>query len=365
MDVLFYLKELLKSHKTISIAGIGTLYKKKSPGKYDENKRTFVPPSYTLSFINDSNVSEELTNFIAQEENIDLDTARIQINEFTEKILAQLAEQQEAILNGLGKFILVNNEITFLTNEDNEFGNEFYGLPNLNEITASIHKKAIIVEENLNSADQKEPDTSDLKPELPTINSENPIKYIGKPFTPNFDDDDSDGEMSKSLKILLRTLSVIAIIASIIGLAYFFKPEFFDGKILNDNIDTFQAETVTVTPNDSLSKGDSLINLDTNKILNLDTNVAVKNLPKIIDNNVITYEVIGSAEKTQKRIDLVINRMKKRGIEAKALENVPGKLIKISLGSFTNLTLAKKYKDSLRKKLNNPEIYIQTIKPKK
>ena len=57
--------------------------------------------------------------------------------------------------------------------------------------------------------------------------------------------------------------------------------------------------------------------------------------------------------------------MKKKGIEAKALENVPGKLVKISLGSFTNLALAKKYKDSLRKKLNNPEIYIQTIKPKK
>ena len=60
----------------------------------------------------------------------------------------------------------------------------------------------------------------------------------------------------------------------------------------------------------------------------------------------------------------LFKRMKKRGIEAKALENVPGKLIKISLGSFTDFNLAKKYKDSLRKKLNNPEIYIQTIKPK-
>ena len=56
--------------------------------------------------------------------------------------------------------------------------------------------------------------------------------------------------------------------------------------------------------------------------------------------------------------------MKKKGIEAKALKNVPGKLVKISLGSFTNFNIAKKYQDSLKKKLNNPEIYIQTIKPK-
>ena len=75
--------------------------------------------------------------------------------------------------------------------------------------------------------------------------------------------------------------------------------------------------------------------------------------------------MIGSAEKSQKRIDQYILTMQKRGIEAKAIETVPGKLIKISLGSFTDFSFAKKHQDSLRKKLNNPEIYIQTIKPKR
>jgi nucleoid DNA-binding protein len=364
MDVLFYLKELLKSHETISIAGLGTLYKKKSPGKYDESKRSFVPPSYTLNFTNDINKSEELINFIAQEENIDTNTAKVQINEFAEKILTQLTEKQEVILDGLGKLILANNEITFITAQDSYFGNEFYGLPNVNEIENINQEKVAVDEEDHNSVVKEEIGATDLNSEIQSKNSENPVKYIGKPFTPNFDyDDDTGGEMSNSLKILLRILSVIAIIASIIGLAYFFKPDFFDSKILNDNSDTFKAETVL--PNDSLSKEDSLINIDTNKILNSDTSVTTKNLTETVDNNVITYEVIGSAEKTQKRIDLVINRMKKRGIEAKALENIPGKLVKISLGSFTDFNLAKKYQDSLRKKLNISEIYIQTIKPKK
>jgi nucleoid DNA-binding protein len=366
MDILFYLKELLKSHKTVSITGIGTLYKKKSPGKYDEIKHAFIPPSYTLSFTKDIHEPENLINLIAQKENIDFNTAKLQINEFVEKTLNELTEQQKVTLDGLGEFILTNNEITFIASKDGNFENEFYGFPILNETINPEEEKTTDVEENSDKVDQKDSDVSDLNSTLNPLDSENQTRYIGKPFTPNFDyEDSSDEEMSKSLKISLRILSIIGIIALIIGLAYFFKPDFFDNTILNNDDDALQTAAVVVVQQDSLIKKDTLANVDTNKILNLDTNLSLKNLPDTLDNKVTTYEVIGSAEKTQKRIDLVINRMKKRGIEAKALENIPGKLIKISLGSFTDFNLAKKYQDSLRKKLNNPEIYIQTIKPKK
>lgn len=364
MDVLFYLKELLKSHKTVSITGIGTLYKKKSPGKYHEITHAFIPPSYTLNFTKDIHEPENLVNLIAKRENIDIDTAKLQINEFAEKTLNELTEQQKVTLDALGEFVLTNNEITFIANKEVDFENEFYGLPLLNEIINPEEKKTTYVDESSNTVDQKESEVSESDTGLNPINTENQTRYIGKPFTPNFDYEDSSyEEMSKTLKISLRILLIIGIIALIIGLAYFFKPDFFDSTILSDNDDNFTTE-VAVTQ-DTLIKKDTLANIDTNKILNLDTSVTLKSLPDTLNNKVITYEVIGSAEKTQKRIDLVINRMKKRGIEAKALENVPGKLIKISLGSFIDFNLAKKYQDSLRKKLNNPEIYIQTIKPKK
>ena len=147
------------------------------------------------------------------------------------------------------------------------------------------------------------------------------------------------------------------------GLAYFFKPEFFDNTLKDTTNEPINAETVILA--DSLAKEAILINADSINNANSDSALVLLKKEEPVQTNITTYEVIGSAERNQKRIDLVINSMKKKGIEAKALENTPGKLIKISLGSFTDFNLAKKYKDSLRKKLNNPEIYIQTINPKK
>ena len=65
MDILLYLSELLETRKTVGIVGLGTLYKKKSPGKYDAEKHAFIPPSYSLAFSSEIKEQEELANFIS------------------------------------------------------------------------------------------------------------------------------------------------------------------------------------------------------------------------------------------------------------------------------------------------------------
>jgi hypothetical protein len=81
---------------------------------------------------------------------------------------------------------------------------------------------------------------------------------------------------------------------------------------------------------------------------------------------IIIYEVIASAEKSEKRVKAFIAHMAKKGITVKALPKLTGKsMIKLSVGTFIDFNAAKKHQDSLRIKLNNPEIYIQQIKPKK
>lgn len=362
MDILFHLRDFLQSHKTIGIDGLGTFYKKKSPGKYDVDTHSFLPPSYVLTFDDEVKEPEHFINLIAETTNVDYDSAKLQLNEFVEKIHTQLNDQQEFVLEDFGKFILANDKVNFLPIEGN-FGNEFYGLPTLPEIDQTDKEETKVEEVEAAPIEQKEIETPTSQNELSQIHSENRVKFAGKPYTPNYDyDDDSDGEMSRPVKILLRILLAIAIIAAIVGLAYFFKPEYFDRIIKSDEAEPIP--TALPMPIDSTNQVNEQVNPDTNVTVNSDTNAVAKPKPEIIESNLTTYEVIGSAEKNQKRIDLVINTMKKRGIDAKALQNVPGKLVKISLGSFTDFNLAKKYQDSLRKKLNNPEIYIQTIKPK-
>ena len=436
MDILLYLTELLQSRKAIGIVGLGTLYKKKSPGRYDIEKHAFVPPSYALEFTTELKEQEELANFISERRNISVDSANYYISEFVEKLQTQLAEQQEADLTPIGKLKIVDDQLTFVAEQESSFSNESYGLPTLNELSTEPSEVAnstdetiandepigldTSIEEEKTAALDEVEDTIDSVVEENKLEEENPgqetgekleeieldeqpvydeIAEVGQPveepstttqpltvteenkeipvatstippvvnynYLPDNDDDDDDDDRrpNRFFRILFKTLIVLILIAIAGALAYFFFPGWFDNKLI-DTIDKTTEHAVMVSPNDTAGvKTDSLKYADS-----IAKNNALVKLTKdsntVDSSKMIIYEVIGSAEKSQKRIDYVINTMKKRGIDAKPLQNVPGRLTKISLGTFTDYNLAKAYQDSLQKKLKNPQIYIQFIKPK-
>ena len=140
MDILLYLTELLQTRKTVGIVGLGTLYKKKSPGKYDAQQHSFVPPSYSLAFTSEIKEDEELASYISQKRNITTDAANYFIGEFAERIQAELADNNEANLAPLGKLQSINGEITLVADEAQNVGFEFYGLPVVAETTEDTLK---------------------------------------------------------------------------------------------------------------------------------------------------------------------------------------------------------------------------------
>ncbi|GEM_PF-1351533 len=437
MDILLYLTELLQSRKAIGIVGLGTLYKKKSPGRYDIEKHAFVPPSYALEFTTELKEQEELANFISDSRNISVDSANYYISEFVEKLQAQLADQQEADLTPIGRLKMVNDQLTFIAEQESSFSNESYGLPTLNELTTDSSEEHESIDETISSDEaiasdssveeektaefDEVEDTIDSVVEENKLEEENPgqetgeklqgieldeqpvydeITEVGQPleeplteaqpltapeenkeipvatstippivnynYLPDNDDDDDDDDdrrPNRFFRILLKTLIVLILIAIAGALTYFFFPGWFDNKLIN-TIDKTTEQATVVSPNDTADvKTDSLKYADSIAKNNALVKLA-KDSNAVDSSKMIIYEVIGSAEKSQKRIDYVINTMKKRGINAKPLQNVPGRLTKISLGTFTDYNLAKAYQNSLQKKLKNPQIYIQSIKPK-
>lgn len=444
MDILLYLTELLQSRKAIGIVGLGTLYKKKSPGKYDVDQHAFVPPSYTLEFTVDLREQEELANLISERRKISIDSANYYITEFVEKIQAQLADQQEVNLEPIGKLKMVDDQLTFIAEQESSFANESYGLPTLNELPTDTPDEAAVTNTpptqdetgEINSSDHTLPEEEkpsaidEIENTLDTVIEENKLEEenpgqetsegveepelddqpvydeitevvppvenqisephpsasettvenkevpVETPIVPpvvnyNYleedDDDDDDGRPNRFFRILFKTLIVLILITILGALAYFFFPGWFDNKLINKwvNKDEELENAVSIHPSDTaIVKQDSLKYADSiaqnNALIKL-----AKDSNAIDSSKIIIYEVIGSAEKSQKRIDYVINTMKKRGITAKPLQNLPGRLIKISLGTFTDYNLAKTYQDSLKIKLKNPQIYIQSIKPKK
>lgn len=129
MDILSYLSELLQTRKVIGIAGLGTLYKKKKPGRYDIETHSFIPPGYVLDFTSDLKEEEALSGFISKNRGVSTDTSNYFINEFSTALLKELNDHQEVSLGTLGKLVKVNDELKLIPAEESTYGFDFYGLP--------------------------------------------------------------------------------------------------------------------------------------------------------------------------------------------------------------------------------------------
>ncbi|WGQ08646.1 SPOR domain-containing protein [Pedobacter gandavensis] len=133
MDMLSYLTVLIKTRKEVGIPGLGTIYKKKSPGRYDAATHSFLPPSFVLDFNPEVLEHSLLIDHICKQRNISSDSASYFIEKFVEEIKKQLEEHQEASLTPLGTLYQSSETLSFKPSNDQNFGFDFYGLPPVKE----------------------------------------------------------------------------------------------------------------------------------------------------------------------------------------------------------------------------------------
>jgi len=129
MDVLSYLSELIQTRKAVGISGLGTVFKKKIPGRYDAEAHSFIPPSYTLDFTDDIKEETLLAAFIGRKRNVSSDTATYFINEFSSDTLRRLNNEGLVALGELGILVKSGDQIRFEPAEAINYGFDFYGLP--------------------------------------------------------------------------------------------------------------------------------------------------------------------------------------------------------------------------------------------
>lgn len=135
MDILSYLAELVKTRKEVGIPGIGTFYKRKLPGRYDSEKKAFVPPSFELEFTEEVREHLALAEFISKEKNISLDSSNYFLGQFAEGLKAELHDKGTANLAGLGFLKLEEEVLSFVAGDQASAGFAFFGLPKIKEPT--------------------------------------------------------------------------------------------------------------------------------------------------------------------------------------------------------------------------------------
>ena len=354
MEIGLYIAELLGEQDEVSVAGLGTFFKERVAGTFDKHSNLFYPPSYHLSFKRDVFSFSGLSEYISMKRSLSISSSEELIKKFTETILDVLNGSDAVEINHLGSLFKINDQLSFKSSESFGIADKFYGLktiPELNTVLALPTKNEIIPELSENNY---------------LVEDEEVEEEIFEP-------------VPKARLVPILVISILAIIASLLALFYFDKsfnhfvkdilsPKIKSVSVIEPIIDTAVTESM---PSDSIiEKPDSnemKINRPQNEIKPIvEAKQAEVSLEEKIpvSNQEMSFEIIVAAFSRKIDAETYIKEMSAKGFTAKVVENLPGKMMKISLGTFTEEEPATIELKRIQKEINK-DAWIARVKPLK
>ena len=410
MEIVKYVAELIQFHKEVGIDGFGTIYKKKSPGRYDSVSRSFLPPGSTTAFKKEITDSSLLVNELVARENVSREIAADAISRFVIHLSQQLADHGYADLSPIGTLRQVNGQTDLEQHGDFKPGREFFGLPKIEEpvveatapeapeevvtviavtpvipvtipvstvveeetplpkpepVDEPASKQEIIITENLLEEENPGKETNEeILNEIRRPIIENRINYTIKEEQPK-----ESGSLLSKVAVILLGILLLSIAA------YYLYPRISSSFTEQPTtpapaIEKFKADSLArVTREqeilDSTTLADSLAqaNMKMEKAPSTDSVKVVQPIANPASNTAVTYEVIGASVLNEKEASWFIETMKKSGIKAKVVQNAPGKRLKMSIATLKDENSAKEARDRLGEKLKIKGLYIYKNKP--
>lgn len=330
MDIGFYIADILRKQDKVSVPGLGTFARIKVPGSYDHSSNSFRPPSYDVSFIKDVDESESLSDYIRAKKNLSSSSAEYFIKKFTDGISDILERSGVAELNPLGIFRQRNETLTFDKSPDFEIGGKFYGLKPVHDLRSPI--QAAVQEFSPAPVHQGG-----------TIEDFITGQGSDEEFDDEIEEDENFVEVKGKKSILLITLGAFIFIVSAMVLFYLFNPatknlvdRMLPGYISNTPAQPDLApvrKSVPIEKQDTINIVPPSVAQDSSMIDSVATAMPVVNEPEPVT-QVMKIEIIGATFGKRSEAEAYVQTMKKRGIQAKIADDMPGKLFKVSLASF-------------------------------
>lgn len=346
MDIGFYIADLLSEQDEISVPGLGTFTKIRVPASYDKTINSFRPPSYRLSFQETVSGFHPLREYISSQKNLSISSAEYFIKKFSAGILELLNTSDSAEIKPLGVFYKKNDSLKFEASGSFELAGNFYGLKPIAELKNKSGSTAETIKREL-----EEEHAEIEEPEETSTHRSRPILIIS---------------------------ILVFIIAGAISL-YFLNTEFNSYvQNLREKIFPVKEQSAPVyvplidstqTQSDSIEKSaDTLLRSKDSLALNTSTPVPdTGTLPpkaEISAEEGISFEIIGAAFARKSEAEEYIRQLAAKGIQAKIAENMPGKMLKISLGSYKDEETANTELARIQKDINKAA-WIARVKPKK
>jgi cell division septation protein DedD/nucleoid DNA-binding protein len=357
MDVGYFISELLAQHGNVSVPGLGNFTHTRINGHYNEKEGKLYPPTYSVQFDPQSVDDVTLAQYIADKKNISLASSKYFTDKFINSVKLQ-AQSADAPLADMGWFYTQDAQLFFRPNTDISTDPDFFGYQ-----PVKLHK--------LGTA------AADM-PAASTVNYAAPVT-VAVPVEANTSEEfETDEEEAAYLvkqshkrrrnSILTFVTLVILLTALAVYLVNKYNPSVFNlqaskpkaGKtepVINAKVVPIEDSTAKDTAK-TIGKPDSIPAINTKAAID----TVAKTPPAA--NNITTgkrYEILGGAFSTIEEANRTIKNYKSLGIEAKILENVPGRKRKVTLGTYATLEEAEAAREKIlsTKKVRASDTFIQ------
>jgi nucleoid DNA-binding protein len=347
MDIGLYIGELLREQDEINVAGLGTFMKIRLAGSFNSASNEFYPPSYQISF-KESEISDlSLIQFISVQKNLSNTAAEELIKKFSEGLLEQLNSSDSVEIQPIGSLHKKKGKLTLIPSSNFGAPDNFFGLKPIPELK-----------------------TEGFLP----VKEEISVTQVSE----DIEEEEEEEEIKKSRSWITLFISFLALLIAVSALFYFNSD--FNSFIKNKSAGVFSStnKVEQVAPDliDSTKISSDLIKnaVDSASIVSdslqqiRDTAITATNLSETIvlgpESEVVNYEIITAAFSRKSEADMYIKEIGTKGIQAKIVENMPGKMLKISLGTFLDEESAKKELTIIRKNINK-DAWIARVKQSK
>ena len=359
MDLAIYISELLDERGEVNIPGVGYFAQSRVNGYYNEQESTFYPPGNKVIFGPEvSNEDDALAEYIAVKRNISLVSAKYFVDKYLVNLRQEIQIKQVEIAD-IGYLSTENSTILFKAGKgSNDSVPGFYGLQPIKASKTGhqyLRNEAPVIE----SAPQI------IIPEertyIPPVIPEEDAVSKAQVFSPHDTEEELQfiEEEIRRPNLPVIIIFSITIVALILFGIYLYKPSLFGSKD-----DTTTIVKPVDEPKLKPAAADTGPKADTQK----GAAIIPKPVAAVIDTPAVKhYELLGGAFKTSEQINVAIKNYQSLGLKPRILKRAPGKLYKITLGTYFSPAEAIRVQDSISKatRIRKSSIIIQPINPKR
>jgi cell division protein FtsN len=367
MDLAVYISELLGLHGEVNVPEIGYFAQVRTNGYYNKDENKFYPPAHDISFQPQFTDDDSLARYISTKKNISPASSKYFIEKYINDVKKRAATQMVDIA-GLGQLHTLNSTLAFKANETSrENDPAFYGFQpvkvyKISEQSADVYTPPIKEPEIINEIpvekeERPEEIFVDQNVNIPTVIQEQEQLHEQV----YAEDEESPGRFRNLWVVILLVVAIVAL--SLVAI-YQYYPTAFD-RIINGKEQGPAVKPVANPATQPATKTDTVSTAKQDSAAKAVAVPAESNVKTIVDTFAVTrYELQAGAFRTLPRTEVEMHKYEKMGLQPKIVKHAPGKLLKITLGTYFSQKDAQRVKDSILSK-HKITISLQPYLPKR